>query len=452
MSITRRLTAFALDTKPDALDDAMLRTGRLCLADWAAVARAGAHEPVCYVVRDMATAEGGREQAGTVHGDTLPARLAAFVNATAGHALDYDDTHFLHIGHVTTVVAPAALAVGEQVEASTGDVATAYLIGAEAACRIGDWLGRAHYNAGYHQTATAGVFGATLAAARLMTLSRAATLSAMGLASTRAAGLKAQFGTMGKPLNAGFAAMAGVECAMLAAMGAASVSDGLEAAQGFAATHAAAAPIDPTGAAALDGLGEAWVFPAVSYKLHACCHGIHAALEALRVLIADGIEPAAVEAVELTVNPCWQTVCAKPDPKTGLEAKFSYAQAVAMALSGIDTAALASFSDVLCARPDLVALRSRVGVGYDASIADTAARVVLRMAGGRVAEASHDLRDPEPVDQISQRVRAKARTLIGEEAEASIWAALSKAAADEAVTGFAGLLACKRPRPGRMSA
>ncbi|MEM6974495.1 MAG: MmgE/PrpD family protein [Pseudomonadota bacterium] len=452
MSITLRLTAFALDTEAGALSPEMRRTGRLCLADWIAVARAGASEPVARVARDMVTAEGGRPEAWGLHGDRLPIRLAALVNATAGHALDYDDTHFLHIGHVTTVVGPAALAVGEQMEASTGEVMTAFLIGAEAACRVGDWLGRTHYDAGFHQTATAGAFGATVAAARLMDLDHVATVSALGLAATRSGGLKAQFGTMGKPLNAGFAAMNGVECAMLAALGARSVIDGLEGDGGFAATHAGAAPEAADGGAAFDGLGERWVFPEVSHKLHACCHGIHAALEALATLEPASIGPDAVEAVEIAVNPCWMSVCAQPEPRTGLEAKFSYAQTVAMALSGIGTAALDSYSDTLVARPDLMALRRKVSVRPDPATADSAARIVLRLSDGRSLEAAHDLTAPIPAEARAARIRAKARALSGEANEAAIWAALSSAAADEPVSALAGLFAGQGTDAGRLTA
>src|SRR5206468_11148804 len=88
-------------------------------------------------------------------------------------------------------------------ERSAAEVLDAFLIGAEAAIRVGLVLGRPHYERGFHQTATAGAFGATVAAARALRLGRPATRQALSLVATRASGLKSQFGTMGKPYNAG---------------------------------------------------------------------------------------------------------------------------------------------------------------------------------------------------------------------------------------------------------
>ena len=77
-------------------------------------------------------------------------------------------------------------------------------------------LGRKHYERGFHQTATAGAFGATVAAGRLLGLTSEQMRNALSLVGTRASGLKSQFGTMGKPFNAGVAASNGVEAALLA--------------------------------------------------------------------------------------------------------------------------------------------------------------------------------------------------------------------------------------------
>jgi 2-methylcitrate dehydratase PrpD len=73
------------------------------------------------------------------------------------------------------------------------------LIGVEGSIRFGQWLGRPHYQIGFHQTATAGAVGATLAAIRLLGLTEDVARNALGLAATRASGLKSQFGTMANP-------------------------------------------------------------------------------------------------------------------------------------------------------------------------------------------------------------------------------------------------------------
>jgi 2-methylcitrate dehydratase PrpD len=211
---------------------------RFSLFDWLTVGRAGSDQPLVEIIRDFVAAEGGHPAASVIGlAGKVPARAAALANGTISHALDYDDTHFAHVGHPSVVVWPAALALAESNDQSSRAALEAFVIGAEASIRIGIVLGRPHYERGFHQTATAGAFGATIAAARLLGLSRAATRQALSLVSTRASGLKSQFGSMGKPFNAGFAAANGVEAALLAQRGFVSCKDGVGGSQGFIDAH-----------------------------------------------------------------------------------------------------------------------------------------------------------------------------------------------------------------------
>ncbi len=398
---------------------AALEVMRLSLFDWAACALAGRGEPVAGAVRRLALAEGGAPEATVVGaGRRGPARTAALVGGTTSHALDYDDTHFAHIGHPSVAVIPAALAVAERGGRDGEDMLAAALIGAEASVRVGLWLGRAHYQAGFHQTATAGSFGATLAAARLAGLSQERTAHALGLAATRASGLKSQFGTMGKPFNAGIAAANGVEAAALAEAGMVSNPAALDGAQGFGPTHAGEGR-----AQAWEGLGEAWLMEEVSHKFHACCHGLHAALEATAALRerAAGEE---VARLSIATHPRWLSVCNIAAPATGLEAKFSYRLSAAMVLAGRDTASVAAFTDAACRDPALVALRDRVHIEADPALPESAARVTLRLADGRALCAAHDLLAPMERGEKAARLHAKAEALLGPEPAARLWAAV----------------------------
>lgn len=402
---------------------------RLSALDWLACGVAGSTEPVSHILRAQALSESGAEQASLFGGTRVPARMAALANGTISHALDYDDTHFGHIGHPSVAVFPAGFAIAETRGLSLSQVLEAALVGMELSIRVGLWLGRTHYQQGFHQTATAGAFGATATAGRLLGFDADQMAMALGLAATRAAGLKAQFGTMGKPYNAGLAASAGVEAAQLIAAGFEANPDALDGGFGFGDTHHG----EGNTAAALKGLGQVWQVEGISHKFHACCHGLHAALEAARIL-----DLAAPEIAALTVrtHPRWMTVCNQIAPTTGLGAKFSYRTVLAMQALGKDTARLESYSEESCADPRLVALRDLIQVEADDTLNETEAYVSLLRRDGKRFEASHDLQTP--VDDIDREARLleKAEALLGKDTTAEVWSLLQGEAAASDFTRY----------------
>ena len=410
-----------------ALDAAQLPTASRKLAefslfDWMSVAIAGSSQPLCGIVRAQALSEGGSPMASLVGSDTkLPARAAAWVNGAVSHALDYDDTHFAHIGHLSVGIYPAALAAAEELGAGAAAVRDAFLLGAEAACRLGMVLGRGHYQRGFHQTATAGAFGATIAAGRIYGLNRGQMRAALSLVSTRASGLKSQFGTMGKPLNAGISASNGVEAASLARRGFSSCDDGISGPQGFITTHADAPDHETPWRNPPPGH---FVFDAISYKLHACCHGTHAMIEALRQARADGrLERATLRRIVVRTHPRWLAVCDIKQPRTGLEVKFSYAWLAAMVVSGVNTASEAAYVDELCNDPALRDLAACVVVIGDESLRDTEA-VVSVEAGDGPLRYTHDLSAPIPLDVLALGLRAKSEGLVGRARADRLWDAI----------------------------
>lgn len=398
------------------------RVARQSLFDWMLCGLGGVAEPLAVILRDLVAEEGGRPVASVLGAGAAPARAAALVNGATSHALDYDDTHFGHVGHPSVAIYPAALAVAEATDAPAAAVADAFLLGAEASVRIGMQLGAAHYNRGFHQTATAGAFGATLAAGRLYGLTRGQMRAALGLCATRASGLKSQFGTMGKPYNTGIAAANGVECARLARAGFTSADDGIAGPQGFVPTHSDA-PVT-------EGLWDApppgtFLFEAVKYKLHACCHGTHAMIEALAALRRDqGLTADSVQGIVLRTSPRWLGVCDIKAPRTGLEVKFSYAWLAGMVMSGLPTSDDRAYTDALAADPALAAFAGRVTVVGDEAVGDMQAAGEVLLADGRRLSLAHDLSAPIPAATLDDRLRAKGRGLIGPRSE-QIWAAVA---------------------------
>lgn len=394
-------------TPGDAVAPGAWDTARLSLYDWLACGLAGVDEPLAGKLRAFARDEEGAAIASVFGGAQAPARMAALVNGATSHALDYDDTHFAHVGHLSVGIFPAALAMGEATDAPASDVVTAFLLGAEAAIRIGVVLGTGHYNMGFHQTATAGAFGATVAAGRLLGLDREQMRAALGLCSTRASGLKSQFGTMGKPYNAGIAASNGVECAQLARVGMTSSADGLMGDQGFVATHSR----DPGTEIAPS---DRFLFDAVSFKFHACCHGTHAMIEGLRDILPEVAgKTDQIASVTLNTNPRWLRVCNIPDPATGLEVKFSYRWLAGMVLEGRDTGAFSTYTDAAAQDAGLAGFAQMVQVIGDDSVSDMQAAGEVTLTDGRRIAFSHDLAERLAADVLEARLRTKAKAVLG---------------------------------------
>ena len=396
------------------------RYATLSLFDWIMCGRAGAKQDLSKIIRTYLLDDAGRKSAAVFGSKSkIPARSAALVNGTISHALDYDDTHFAHIGHTSVGIYPAALAVGEEVKAKASAIRDAYLLGAEAACRIGMVLGRDHYQKGFHQTATAGAFGATVAAGRLYRLNEKQMRAALSLVATRASGLKSQFGTMGKPFNAGISASNGVEAAALAKRGFTSADDGIGGPQGFVETHAETFDhVTPW----QDPPPRKFIFEDVQYKLHACCHGTHAMIEALKKAKISGSD---VESITITTHPRWLKVCDIKQPRTGLEVKFSYVHLAAMVAYGIDTSSEKIFTDALAKDKKLIDLAKRVKVVTDDNYNDTTQSVVIKLKAGSLQSIRHDLSDRVPMAELEAGLRDKAKALLGKAQAEKLWTGIA---------------------------
>jgi 2-methylcitrate dehydratase PrpD len=383
----------ALAERSARLDYAMLpedvrAVTRQAILDWFAVTLAGSREPLSHIIAEEAASEGGGGAATLVgRGAKAAPLLAALVNGTASHALDYDDVHLSYIGHPTVAILPAILALGETIGAAGRDIITAYVAGYETLCRVGVAMSPGHYALGFHATATAGSFGSAAACARLLRLDPARTAMALGIAGTEAAGLKSMFGTMCKPLHAGKAAENGLLAARLAARGFTSRADVIECAQGFAATHG---PDFRPDAALADPEGGYFVRGNL-FKYHAACYLTHAPIEcACAVARQKGFDAGAVRAVNLTIDRGADKVCNITSPQTGLEAKFSLRFTIALALAGVDTARLATYSDERTAEPRLVALRDKVRIAFVDGWESSRAALEVVLEDGRKFAAEHD--------------------------------------------------------------
>jgi 2-methylcitrate dehydratase PrpD len=405
-NLTRALAERACAIAYDALPAPVRELARQCVLDYVGVGLAGADDELARILLDEMAEAGGRPQAGVIgHAERLPILSAALVNGAITHALDYDDVNLAMPGHPSVAILPALLALAEEQKASGKAVIAAFVAGYETCCRIGMALRPGHYDRGFHATGTVGAFGAAAACAHLMGLDPETAGRALGIAGTQSAGLKSQFGTMCKPFHAGKAAQNGLLAARLAARGFSSRPDLLECAQGFAATHAPEFHLEK----ALAEPKQGFRLFANLFKYHAACYLTHAPIECARAVRDQiGAAPEAIARIRLTLDASTDTVCNIPAPTDGLEAKFSLRQTVAMALAGIDTASLETYSVATATDPVLVRLRERVDLDFRPGWGQAAAEIEVELADGHTARASFDAGVPNSdIADQGRRLTAK---------------------------------------------
>jgi 2-methylcitrate dehydratase PrpD len=389
MGLTRALAEQARGLRYADLPDDVRMLARQCLLDYVACTLAGAKEELTEILLAEAQEQGGAPIATVIgHAARLPILSAALVNGAASHALDFDDVNIAMTGHPSVVLLSALLPLAEERGSSGADVITAFVAGYELQCRLGLLLAPGHYNVlGFHATGTLGSFGAAAACAHLLGLNAEEFANALGVAGTQAAGLKSMFGTMCKPLHAGKAAYHGLLAARLARRGFTSRADVLECAQGFARTHSP----DFNPAEALAEPPGGFHIRNNLFKYHAACYMTHAPIEAARKLREQhGLTPDSIARIRLRLDETCDRICNIPAPRTGLEAKFSLRLTTAMALAGVDTGGLRSYSEATAADPTLIALRDKVEFDFQAGLPNTLADLELVLTDGRHVMASHD--------------------------------------------------------------
>ena len=377
------LVDFVLGLEPAALPPAVSDAAGLCLTDWLGTAIRGSTEPLADALAAVIAASGGEKQATVVgRGLRTSALFAAMANGAQAHALDFDDTHLPSIVHGSAPVAPVVLALAEWTHRSGLDALGVFVAGFEVETRIGRIVGRTLADRGWHVTGVLGHFGAATAAGKLLALTREQLRCALGIAGTQAAGLEQSFGTMCKPLHPGKAAMNGLLAALLAREGFTGPAGILDGHSGLPATFVGVEDLTR----ALDGLGTRFEILENSTKAYAACHLTHATIDAGRA-IRERLSPAldAIASIDCRVHPLTLKVAANPDPKTGLEAKFSVAYCAATALARGD-AGEGEFTDEAVRDPVVARLLRRVTPRADAAMGIGAAQMTIRLADGSVID------------------------------------------------------------------
>lgn len=393
--VTLRLAQFAAGPGPSTAPTAVRHQAKRCLLDWLGVTLAGSALPASRIARETAAVLSPAEQAWVVGSPRrVGAPFAALANGVAAHVLDYDDTY--NPGqttvHGSAPVWPAVMAAAQLVPTDGRTALTAFVAGFETAVRVALAAGPTHYDVGWHVTGTVGHIGAAAGASRVLQLDAASTNAAIGLGATQAAGMKNVYGSMGKSLHPGKAAMDGLVSAVLARGGFTSGSTAVEGHRGF--LHLFSSDSEP--ARAVDRLGEEWVLPDDGFKAYACGSLTHPCIDAVVGLREQhGLRAEDVAAVDVAVHDYVLTTTGMREPVTGLEGKFSIYHCVAVAL--VDgTARLEQFTDDRVQADDVLAVRDRIRVEHDPTQAKDSASVALTLVDGRVLrrEVAHNKGTP----------------------------------------------------------
>jgi 2-methylcitrate dehydratase PrpD len=393
---TSRLAQFI--AAPHQLNEADAEQAALCVEDTVAVIFGGWHEPV---VRQLATLD--------TDGPTTPVgpfkkggvEQAAFLNAVAGHALDFDDVHTLSVTHPSVVIVPALLALADERPQTAARVGPALAVGMAVNVALGQVLGFGHYDKGWHATSTIGALAVAAAVAHQLDLGEAAIGNALSLAASLAGGLQINFGAMAKPIQAGNAALVGLRAARMAEAGITGAPD-IFAPRGFFDLYAGhdGLAADPANVVPEIDLGS------VSRKLYPCCYLTHRMIAAGRQLYAERGGEAMPEAavIEMTVPKGVMVPLHVTDPRDGTEARFCAAYTLSVALHQ-GQVGLSDFDGDCTQRPEVRRLMDRVTIHTEPDVGKGrvgvdhgAVHVRLRKGNETLAETSVAAHPGSPSD------------------------------------------------------
>src|SRR2546427_4216052 len=291
MNATTAIADFVAKSRWEDCPASAVEAARRAILDCLGGMLAGSVEPSARILHAVALAEGGAPLCTVVGtGRRTGAVWAALCNGTAAHALDFDDTNFILLGHPSAPVLAAALAAAELALADGQALIHAFLLGFEVETTLAAVLNPAHYDHGWHATCTLGTLGAAAAAARLLGLDSEGIRTALAVAASQSSGLKENFGTMTKPFHAGHAARSGVLAPLLAREGGTASEQAPEGPQGFFNVLGAGS----RRLEALDTLGAPWKILAsgVAVKPYPSCACTHSIIDGtLELRRAHAIRP-----------------------------------------------------------------------------------------------------------------------------------------------------------------
>ncbi|MFB3883757.1 MAG: MmgE/PrpD family protein [Thermodesulfobacteriota bacterium] len=411
--ITREIAEFIVKTSYQDIPSEATRIAKRCLIDGTGVMLSGSTDKASLLLRAYLKTIGGKAESSVLgSGLKVPAPSAALANGASGHAQDFDDTQLSHspdrisglLTHPTTPVLAATLALGETMGISGREFLTAFSLGFEVECKIAEAIHPLHYGKGYHTTGTIGAFGAATTSGKILGLSEERMRYVLGIVASMSAGIRANFGTMTKPLHAGRASENGIMAARLAQLGITSDPNVLENPWGF--FKILGDGFDPDKISGKLGNPYTIIDPGVSIKPYPSGVLSHPSMNAMLDLVKKyNLIPEDIADIHLyagsnILNPLRYAL-----PQTGLEGKFSLPFCLTSILIR-HRAGIREFSDEFVRSPEVQDMMKRIKTIHDPGIeakgfAKIVSRIEVRLKDGRILKKDSDPYKGGPENPLS---------------------------------------------------
>lgn len=420
-SITEALADFAVSLDTATLEPRIVSLAKMCVLDSLGCGIFASGMPWTQSVA-RAVGRNATSGPGTVWGTTQTADAlgAAIVNGTSVQGYELDDCHDQSMSHYGASVVPAVIALSEALGNVTGEqLVLAVVAGYELGSRIGNTVSPGAFHRGFHPCGVTGPFAAAAACAKLLELDRDATVNALGLAGSQAAGLMAsQYGAMAKRFHSGKAAHSGMMAALAASEGLTGVRNVLEASYGgFCSTYSGES--DP--ALAIDGLGERFEIERNGFKRYSALASSHTTVDALRAIKAESdLDHRDVESVRVETTTMVHRHCGWPyEPRETITAQMNLPYTAAVTLIYGD-AFVDQYTDERLRDPEILAVADKVDVVVAPDLDELgkdemrAVRVTVETTGGDTFEQAVTYRSGHWKNPLSEEdLRAKFRNLSG---------------------------------------
>ncbi len=367
------------------------------------------HSAVTTAIRALSPFSGERTASIVGRPERLDPLHASLMNGISSHVEDYDDTTPKNYSHTSSPVSSALLAYASANRVRGRDFVEAFILGFEAASRVGNVVYPAHYDVGWHMTGTIGVFGAAAGIGKLIGLNEQQMVWALGLSATQSAGLREMFGSMGKAFHPGRSAQNGYAAALLAQAGFTSGERGIEGPRGFAHVLAATRDLSKI----TTRLGVDFDLRENTYKPFPCGIVNHPTIDgAIQIHNEHRPDPASIVAVRLRVAPLVLDLCNQQNITKGLQGKFSVYHGAAVGLVR-GKGGLREYTDQAVNDPAIKRVRELTTATGDPSVTEDQVHVEVELRDGRtlskfVEQSLGNIHRPLTDKQLEEKFRDQA--------------------------------------------